>query len=120
MKFNMKQLPNSTDITLRVVVTSDNSQYKDGLGYPRNITGLKVVSMGITKPYTKYLPLVKADDVTGNLSLDYMPHGQKDDLGNALLDLTLHVYIDGTENFSLKDDVDASYYDRIAPVTIPR
>lgn len=120
MKFNMGQLPQSTNITLQVVVTSDNSQYKDGLGYSRNITRLRVVSMDISKPSTKYLPLVKADDVTGNLSLDYMPLGQKDELGNALLDLTLHVYIDGTENVSLSKDVPASYYDRIASVVIPR
>lgn len=120
MKFNMKQLPQSTNITLKATVTSDNSQYNEGLGYPRNITNLRVVIMDIVKPSIKYLPIIKPDDTTGKKEIEYMPLGQKDSSGNALLDLFLHVYIDGVEQPSLKESVPASYYDKIASVVIPR
>jgi hypothetical protein len=47
---DMSILPESSNITLQIVVTSDNSQYNYGLGYQRNITGLRVVRMELEKP----------------------------------------------------------------------
>ena len=120
MNFNMGQLPLSTNITLQIIVTSDNSQYNNGLGYQRNITGLKVVSMSLEKPTDEYLPLVKADDMSGTLTLKYMPIGQKDSDGNALVDFFLHTYVDDIEVPSLKQGVPASAYGRVPTIAIPR
>lgn len=114
-KFDTSKLPLSNDITLKVTVTSDNSQYNNGLGYQRIFSRIKTIAMSITKPQTdNYLPLIKPDDLSGNLLLKYMPNG------DTSMAMQLHVYIDGLEDNSLKKNVPVDYYNKIANVSIPR
>lgn len=113
--FDVSQLPLSNNITLSVTVNSSNSQYNNGLGYTRTIKNIKVVEMLLTKPTADvYLPLVKADDLSGTLTLRYMPTGDND------LSLKLHVYIDEVEDTSLSANIPVSYYNRVVTATIPR
>ena len=112
--FDMSVLPESTNITMQVVVTSDNSQYNYGLGYQRNITGLRVVRMELEKPTAgSYQALVQSDDLSGTLTLRYRP------IGDDSLSFVLHTYIDGEEVGS-GSPILASYLNQIVPVTIER
>ena len=112
--FDTSILPESSNITLKIVVTSDNSQYNYGLGYERNITGLRVVRMELEKPVVdSYQPLVKSDDLSGNLTLRYRP------IGDSSLSFTLHTYIDG-EEVGTGSAILSSYLNQIVPVTISR
>ena len=114
-KFDVSQLPVSSNITLKVTVTSDNSQYNEGLGYTKTLTNIKVVEMALVKPtIDTYLPLVKPDDLSGTLTLRYLP------VGDNSISLKLHVYIDDIEDVSLQADVPSSYYNRVVTSTIPR
>lgn len=114
-KFDVSQLPTSNSITLKVTVKSSNSQYNNGNGYTRTINNIKMVEMYISKPTADaYLPLVKADDMSGTLTLRYMPTGDRS------LDLKLHVFIDDIEENSLQANIPVNYYNRVATVTIPR
>ncbi|MBQ5475517.1 MAG: hypothetical protein IIT65_12760 [Lachnospiraceae bacterium] len=108
-------MPTSNSITLKVTVKSSNSQYNNGNGYTRTINNIKMVEMYISKPTADaYLPLVKADDMSGTLTLRYMPTGDRS------LDLKLHVFIDDIEENSLQANIPVNYYNRVATVTIPR
>ncbi len=112
--FDTSILPESSSITLQIIVTSDNSQYNYGLGYQRNITGLRVVKMALEKPSENaYQALVKSDDLSGNLTLRYRP------VGDSSLSFTLHTYIDN-EEFGLGTSIPAEYLNEIVPVTIER
>ena len=115
MYFDTSNLPKSNNITLQIIVTSDNAQYNNGLGYQRNITSLRCVEIGIKKPYDdSYNALVKANDLMGTLALQYMP------TGDTSIPLTLHAYVDGTELSDLKQLIPSSYYGRVVTVSIPR
>ena len=112
--FNTSVLPESSNITLQIVVTSDNSQYNYGLGYQRNITGLRVVRMELEKPVSSsYQALVKGDDLSGTLTLKYRP------IGDSSLSFNLHTYIDN-EEVGTGTAIPASYLNQIVPVTIDR
>ena len=112
--FNTSILPESSNITLQIIVTSDNSQYNYGLGYQRNITGLRVIKMELEKPAANtYQPLVKSDDLSGQLTLTYRP------IGDSSLPFTLHTYIDKTELGTGKN-IPSSYLNQTVTETIPR
>ena len=110
--FDTSILPESSNITLQVIVTSDNSQYNYGLGYQRNITGLRVVKMGIKKVSERYIPLISPEDISGALELQYIP------IGDRSISETLHIYIDGIEYRT--STIDPSWYNRDVTVTIER
>lgn len=111
--FDTSVLPESSNISLQVVVTSDNSQYNNGLGYQRNITSLRTVRMELEKPVKDaYIPIVKADG-TGNLTLRYRP------IGDESLSLKVHTYVDDVEIGS-GTDVLSSYLNQSVPITIGR
>ncbi|MBR2247092.1 MAG: hypothetical protein IJ880_08725 [Bacilli bacterium] len=110
--FNMNQLPESGNITLKIIVTSDNSMYNYGLGYERNITNLRVVSMGIKKVSDKYIPLIDWETTGGGLELQYIP------IGDRNITETLHIYVDEEEIRT--STVDPSWYNRDVTITIPR
>jgi len=62
------------------------------MGYQRNITGLRVVRMELEKPVNNtYIPIIPADDLSGNLTLKYRP------IGDSSLNLVLHTYVDNKE-----------------------
>ena len=110
--FDTSILPESSNITLQVVVTSDNSQYNYGLGYQRNITGLRVVKMELEKPTADaYQPLVKSDDLSGSLTLNYRP------IGDSSLNFSLHTYVDN-EEIGNGTSIPSSYLNQIVPVVI--
>ena len=112
--FDTSVLPESSNITLQVIVTSDNSQYNYGLGYQRNITGLRVVRMELIKPNENaYSPIVKPDDLSGQLNLSIMP------IGDESLSLVLHTYIDG-EELPRTMNIPASYLGKTVPIVIER
>lgn len=110
--FDTSILPESSNITLQIIVTSDNSQYNYGLGYQRNITGLHVVTMGIKKVSEKYIPLISPEDISGALELQYIPIGDKS------ITETLHISIDNVETGT--QIIDPSWYNRDVTVSIPR
>ena len=111
---DMSILPESSDITLQILVTSDNSQYNYGMGYQRNITGLRVVRMELEKPVSNtYIPLVQASDLSGNLTLKYRP------IGDSSLNLTLHTYIDNVE-LGRGTTIPTDYLGQVVSATIPR
>ena len=112
LNFNMNQLPESSNITLKVIVTSDGSQYNYGMGYERNITNLRVVTMGIKKVSDKYIPLIDWETTGGGLELQYIP------LGDRNITETLHIYIDNEELRT--QAIDPSWYGRDVTITIPR
>ena len=114
LEFDTSILPESSNISLQIVVTSDNSQYNHGLGYQRNITSLKVVRMELEKPFENaYQPLVQSDDLSGTLTLKYRP------IGDESLPFTLHTYVDG-EEIGNGAPIPVSYLNQIVPVTIER
>jgi len=47
--------------------------------------------MGIKKVSEKYIPLIDWETTGGSLELQYIP------LGNANIEETLHIYVDGSE-----------------------
>lgn len=112
--FDTSILPESSNITLQIIVTSDNSQYNYGLGYQRNITGLRVVRMELEKPTSgAYQALVKGDNLAGTLTLKYRP------IGDSSLSFTLHTYVDDTE-IGIGTAIPTSYLNQIVPITIDR
>ena len=112
--FDTSILPESTSITLQIVVTSNNSQYNYGLGYQRNIADLRVVRMELEKPVENaYQPLVKSDDLSGQLTLNYRP------IGDESLSFLLHTYVDG-EEIGTGTQIPADYLNQVVPVTIDR
>ena len=112
--FNTSQLPESSNITLQITVTSDGSQYNYGMGYQRNITSLRVVKMELEKPIADaYQPLVKSDDLSGALTLRYRP------IGDSSLSFTLHTYVDN-EELGNGSAIPENYLNQIVPVSIPR
>lgn len=114
LEFDTSILPESSNISLQVIVTSDNSQYNHGLGYQRNITSLRVVRMELEKPSTgAYQALVKSDDLSGILTLRYRP------VGDSSLSFVLHTYIDD-EEINNGVAIPASYLNQIVPVTVER
>ena len=110
--FNMNQLPESSNITLKIIVTSDNSQYNYGLGYERNITNISVVTMGIKKVSEKYIPLIDWETTGGSLELQYIP------LGDSNIEETLHIYVDGEELRTQR--IDPAWYGRDVTINVPR
>lgn len=114
MKFDTANLPQSSNITLQITVTSDNSQYDEGRGYKRNITGLKCVAMSLEKDNTvTYIPIVPPDALSRTTNVRYIPYADES------LTVTQHVYIDEIEQMGLKKNILPSNLGRTNTVAIP-
>ncbi len=70
--------------------------------------------MSIAKdPAITYIPIVKPEYLSRSITLSYIPQAEED------VPLTLHVFIDGSEDLSLKKPIQSSNYGVATTVTIP-
>lgn len=90
--FDAAALPESKNITMTISITSANTSMKPAQRPKRVIPNLRVVKVGLAKfNEDAFIPLVKPDDLIGELQLSYVPYGDR------ALEETLHVYVDGEE-----------------------
>ena len=96
-------------VTLRIKAESAMSE----VPATRVFSNLRFVTMGIQKVSTEtYIPVITSENLSG-LALSYIP------LGDSSLTETLHVYIDGEEDISLRKTLTRDNYDRSNSVSIP-
>jgi len=108
-------LPESKNLTITVKVTSSNTTMKPAQRPKRVIPNVKVVKVYLTKyNESAFLPLVKPDNLAGELTLDYIPHG------DPSIEETLHVYVDNEELISKSKIIPASYFGTKDTIAIPR
>lgn len=98
--FNTKILPENSNLTMKVTVSSDNTEMRRLPS--RSVSGIKVIPMTISKSST----LNTAAAMQGSAPVPYYLGGDPD------LQETLHVFIDGNENFDLSQTVYPSSSER--------
>lgn len=99
-ELNTKFLPENENLTLKVTVSSDNTEMRRLPS--RQVSGIRVIPMTITKGNT----LNAAAVMSGSAMVPYFLGGDPE------LVETLHVYIDGNEDFDLSQNVSPSNSER--------
>ena len=94
--FHTNTLPESSRLSIQIKLQSENSQMFKNQMPSRTYDNLKVVRMELQKVnQNEYYPLKMPTEQSQNINLQYIP------IGDASLETTLHVYIDGLEQPSL-------------------
>lgn len=113
--FDTSLLPESSNLTITISITSSNTTMKQSQRPKRIIERVKVVKIGLNKfDEDAYLPLVKASDPRGELNIDFIPYG------DGSFEETLHVYIDEEEYLAGRKAIPSTDLGVKNTIAIPR